>query len=187
MLTGWGRTLARKLMRPKLKPSKTWETNRWKIVTGDMVQITQGPQAGQQGKVLEVLRKANRIKIEGCNMRRRIVKAKMDGTPGKIVVQPCTVHYSNVALLDPTTGQPTKVSRRYLEDGSKVRVSKASGQVIPIPPSAALAERKPRTNITGPKDTETADVYEVTFADYEKYLPHIYDSEKDPAKEEQKR
>ncbi len=68
--------------------------------------------------------------------------------------------------------EPTKIARRYLENGSKVRVSKTSGQVIPKPDP--LANRKPRSVVTGPKDTEAAEVHKVTFADYEKYLPFIY-------------
>lgn len=75
-------------------------------------------------------------------------------------------------LVDPSTGKPTKVSRKFLEDGTKVRVSKRSGQVIPKPDM--LADRKPRSVIVGVKDTAPVDVFAVTFADYTKYLPFIY-------------
>ena len=167
--------MGKKLMRArqKLKPEND-PSARWNIVSGDKVQVIQGPQTGQQGTVLEVLRKANRIVIDGVNMRRRVVKPRSDGTPGKIVVKPCTVHYSNVMLVDPTTGLPTKISRRFLEDGTKVRVSKKSGQVIPKP--NPLANKKPRSALAGPKDTAPVDVFEVTFPDYEKFLPYIYAS-----------
>ena len=106
---------------------------RWNIVRGDSVKVIQGPQAGQQGKVLQVLRKKERVLIDGVNMRRRIIKPTPDGTPGRFVVRPCTVHYSNVMLMDPTLNEPTKISYKFLEDGTKVRVSKKSGAIIPKP------------------------------------------------------
>ena len=66
-LSGWGRKLGRKLM--KLPAMKTTPTiNRWNIVRGDMVHVIQGPQKGQQGKIIKVLRKDNRVIIEGVNM-----------------------------------------------------------------------------------------------------------------------
>ena len=68
--------------------------------------------------------------------------------------------------------EPTKVSRRFLEDGTKVRVSKKSGHIIPKP---LLADRRrPRSTVVGAKDTLPVDVFEVTFEDYAKYLPKIY-------------
>ena len=75
-------------------------------------------------------------------------------------------------LVDPTMDKPTKISRRYLEDGTKVRVSKISGQIIPKPDP--VADRLPRSMIMGPKDTKPEDVFKVSFPDYEKYLPYIY-------------
>ena len=174
MYSAWGRSLGKKLMRARQKMKPENDCSRWNIVTGDKVQVIQGPQTGQSGTVLDVLRKANRIIIEGVNMRRRNIKPRQDGTPGKIVVRPCTVHYSNVMLLDPSTGEPTKISRRFLEDGTKVRISKKSGQIIPKPDP--LINRKIRSSLAGPKDTAPADVFEVTFPDYEKFLPYIYAS-----------
>lgn len=173
MASSWGRRLGKQIMRsgPKLK-AKPEESRRWNIVTGDLVQVVQGPQVGQQGKVLQVLRSANRVLIENVNVRKRAVKPRMDGTPGKMISRPCTVHYSNVMLLDPTTGEPTKILRRFLEDGTKVRISKKTGHVIPKPDP--LAGRKPRTAVLGSKDTVPADTFHVSFPDYEKFLSHIY-------------
>ena len=104
----------------------------------------------------------------------RTIKPGMDGTPGKKVLRPCTIHYSNVLLVDPSTGLPTKVGTRFLEDGTKVRVAKKTGHIIPKPDP--LADRKTRSIVVGPKDTAPQDVHEVTFADYEKFLPYIYAS-----------
>ena len=172
LLSGWGRRLGKKLLKGPSKYKPEVDVKRWNIVSGDFVQVIQGPQTGQQGKVLHVLRQKNRVIIENVNLRRRIIKPKADGSPGKIITRPCAVHYSNVLLVDPTTGKPTKVARRFLEDGTRVRVSKASGQVIPRPDP--LRNRKPRSVIQGPKDTSAVDASSVTFSDYEKYLPYIY-------------
>ena len=67
-LSHWGRNLGKYLMKPIQKKKPVADTNRWNIVRGDLVQVTQGPQTGQQGKVLAVLREKNRLLIEGVNM-----------------------------------------------------------------------------------------------------------------------
>lgn len=74
-----------------------------------------------------------------------------------------------------TYREPTKVSRRYLEDGTKVRVSKKTGTIIPKPEPT---DRRPRSNVIGEKDTTESDVFAVTFDDYEMFLPHIYFDER---------
>ena len=103
-LSTWGQKVLRKLMKPIQKYKAPQELPKWNIVTGDQVQVIQGPQSGQKGKIVSVIRKSARVVIEGVNLRRRIVKPQADGTPGKIITRPCSVHYSNVMLLDPTTG-----------------------------------------------------------------------------------
>ena len=173
--SSWGRMLGKKIMKGTTKYKPSNQTARWNIVTGDVVRVTQGPQQGQQGKVLDVLRLKNRIIVEGCNMRKRSQKPGMDGTPGKMTVRPCSLPYSNVALIDPTTGEPTKVARRFLEDGTKVRVSKKTGHVIPKPDP--LINRPPRVVLVGPKDTLPEDVHAVTFEGYDDFLPFIYHTE----------
>lgn len=102
-LSTWGRRLAKQLLQGRHKKKIRWETNRWNIVKGDSVQVINGPQSGQKGKVLHVLRKANRIIVDQVNMRSRIIRAQADGTPGRKVLRPCSLHYSNVMLLDPST------------------------------------------------------------------------------------
>ncbi len=75
-------------------------------------------------------------------------------------------------LYSPNKREPTKVARRFLEDGTKVRVSKKTGHIIPKPKLVDL--RRPRSTVVGPKDTLPADVFEVTFSDYTNLLPKIY-------------
>ena len=103
-LSTWGRKLAQKLLKPIQKYKAPQYIKKWNIVTGDTVQVVQGPLAGQKGKITAVIRNKARVIIEGVNLRRRIVKARADGTPGKIVTKPCSVHYSKVMLIDPSTG-----------------------------------------------------------------------------------
>jgi hypothetical protein len=69
LLSKWGRRLGRQLMKPiqKKKPEAP-TSNRWKIVRGDLVEVINGPQSGQRGKVKDVLRKMNRIVVDGVNM-----------------------------------------------------------------------------------------------------------------------
>lgn len=64
------------------------------------------------------------------------------------------------------------MNRKFMEDGTKVRVSKASGQIIPKPPESIRVA--PRSSVIGVKDTPPADVFKVTFENYAKYLPFIY-------------
>jgi hypothetical protein len=68
MLSKWGRKLGKSLLKVKGKPTPKVETTRWNIVRGDLVQVIQGPQTGQQGKILEVIRKTNRVIIDGVNL-----------------------------------------------------------------------------------------------------------------------
>ena len=93
MTSSWGRALGKKMLKVRGKFKPRQDSSRWNIVTGDTVRVVQGPQEGQQGTVLQVLRKQNRILVDGVNVRRRAVPPQMDGTPGRMVNRPCTVHY----------------------------------------------------------------------------------------------
>jgi len=78
--------------------------------------------------------------------------------PGQIVGVEAPLHYSKVALADPVTGAPVRVCRMFLDDGTKVRVSRgalASGSVIPMP-NEAMGRRAPKATGRGPADTEAA-------------------------------
>ena len=135
---------------------------RWNIVRGDLVQVVEGPDKGRQGIVAKVLRATNRLLVEGVNMKKRFTKPSPgSGEPGATVTRPGPVHYSNVALVDPVTKQPTKVTRRFLEDGAKARVARGSGALVARPET--LRAPRLRNNEVGPKDTAPDDVLEQTF------------------------
>jgi len=104
MLSNWGRRVGKKLMKPRLKPDVPPENpqKKWNIVRGDMVQVMEGPHVGQRGRITAVLRSNCRVVVDGVNIRNRNVKPKGDGAPGRKVARPCSIHYSNVMLIDPT-------------------------------------------------------------------------------------
>ena len=100
-----------------------------KIRKGDTVQVLAGKDRGNQGEVLRVSPTENRAVVKGINLVKKHTKPQGMGQPGGIVEKEATIHLSNVALLDPKSGKPTRVGFR-VQDGKKVRVAKASGEVL---------------------------------------------------------
>ncbi|HUN41731.1 MAG TPA: 50S ribosomal protein L24 [Acetobacteraceae bacterium] len=101
-----------------------------RIRKGDTVVVTTGTNKGARGEVLRVFPGADRALVQGVNMVRRHVKATRMGQQSGIVSQEASIHLSNLMLVDPKSEKPTKVGFRILDDGSKVRVAKATGEVI---------------------------------------------------------
>ena len=144
----------------------------WKIVRGDLVFVRTGRSAGQTGRVLEVLRRRNRLVVEGLNLVRRHVRAE-GAAPGGAIATASPIHYSNLALVDPTLNRPARVAIRYTEAGEKVRVSKRSGAVIPWPAPALKFDRPLRPAEPGPKDTPAAAAALVTYAPPDALRPYL--------------
>ena len=103
--------------------------NKLKIKKGDRVKVIAGRSRGKVGDVLRVFPKENRLIVSGVNMIKRHTKPSR-AEAGGIIEREATIHVSNVALLDPSTDKPTKVGFRFLEDGRKVRIARASGETI---------------------------------------------------------
>lgn len=99
------------------------------IRKGDLVRVLTGDSKGQQGKVLEVMPADRKVLVEKVNMVSRHTKPNAKNTQGGIVKQEAPIHISNLMLVDPKSGKPTRVGRK-LEDGKLVRVAKKSGEVI---------------------------------------------------------
>jgi len=125
--------------------------------------------SGKKGKVLKVIRKENKLIVEGVNIRKRHNKDTGVGqkSPGGYWFGPSPVQYASVALLDPTTGKPTKVSTRIEEkevDGKKVlikyRVARKSGAVIEKQPPQINLEKRKRVS---PMDTKPVAALKKTF------------------------
>ena len=124
---------------------------KWKVLRGDQVQVMVGKDKGKVGNVLRVDRKHNRVVVEGANLVTKHIKATKQH-PGARVTKESGLHYSNVAVLDPVSGEPCRVGFRFAEDGSKVRVNKRTGAVVPKP-DAAKERKHPLPDAPGPKDT----------------------------------
>ena len=102
-----------------------------KIRTGDIVKVIAGNQKGTQGKVLRVFAEKNRAIVEGVNMVSKHSKPNAANPQGGIVKQEATIHVSNLMLVDPKSGDATRIGRKRDEKtGKLVRYSKKSGEVI---------------------------------------------------------
>jgi large subunit ribosomal protein L24 len=102
---------------------------KFRIKKGDRVVVTTGRDRGRQGGVLRVLRKEDRLVVQGVNMIKRHQRPSA-GHPGGIIDKEAPIHISNVAHIDPTSGKPTRVGYRTLDDGRKVRFARRSGEII---------------------------------------------------------
>ncbi|HYZ30919.1 MAG TPA: 50S ribosomal protein L24 [Crenalkalicoccus sp.] len=101
-----------------------------KIKKGDRVQVLAGRDKGRRGEVLRVLPEDDRALVQGVNVVRRHQRPMGLNQPGGIIEKETPIHLSNLALIDPQSDKPTRVGFRVLEDGRKVRVAKASGEVL---------------------------------------------------------
>ena len=101
-----------------------------KIKKGDLVKVIAGDSKGTQGKVIEVIVDKNRAVVEGANMVSKHTKPNAANPNGGIVKQEAAIHISNLALVDPKTGNATRVGRKRNADGKLVRVAKKSGEEI---------------------------------------------------------
>ena len=107
------------------------ERVRMHVTTGDTVRVMRGDDKGKEGKVLRVYTKTGRITIEGVNIVKKHRKAKRAEEQSGIVDFPAPIHASNVMLIDPKSGTPTRVRMRMDDDGTKERISVKSGDAIP--------------------------------------------------------
>ena len=102
-----------------------------KIKKGDSVEVRSGKDAGKRGRVLRVDRDRGRVVVEGVNMIKRHTKPNpQKKIQGGIVEREAAIHASNVKVVSPDSGRPTRVGYKILDDGRKVRVSKVDGAIL---------------------------------------------------------
>jgi large subunit ribosomal protein L24 len=101
-----------------------------KIRKGDLVAVIAGDSKGSQGKVLEVIKEKSRAIVEGTNMVSKHTKPNAATPNGGIVKMEAAIHLSNLMLVDPKSGKPTRVGRQKNKAGKLVRVAKKSGEEI---------------------------------------------------------
>ena len=100
------------------------------IKKGDTVYVTAGESKGKTGRVLKVLVEKQRAIVEGVNMVSKSTKPSAKNPQGGIVKQEAPIHISNLNVVDPKTGEATRIGRKVGADGKLVRVSKKSGEEI---------------------------------------------------------
>lgn len=100
------------------------------IKKGDMVYVNTGEDKGKTGRVLEVLVKDNRAIVEGINMVSKHTKPSAKSPQGGILKKEAPIQISNLNVLDPKSGKPTRIGRKLNEKGVLVRYSKKSGEEI---------------------------------------------------------
>jgi large subunit ribosomal protein L24 len=100
------------------------------IKKGDQVMVITGESKGQKGRVLEVDREKTRAIVEGVNMVSKHTKPNTKAPQGGIVKKEAPVHLSNLMLIDPASGKPTRVGKRLNDKEKLVRYSKKSGEEI---------------------------------------------------------
>ncbi|HEU5173269.1 MAG TPA: 50S ribosomal protein L24 [Gemmatimonadaceae bacterium] len=103
------------------------------VTKGDTVRVVRGDDKGKEGKVLRVYPKTGRVTVEGINIVKKHRRARTAEEQSGIIEMPAPFHASNVMLIDPKSGAPTRVRRQIDEDGTKERISVKSGDAIPRP------------------------------------------------------
>jgi large subunit ribosomal protein L24 len=102
-----------------------------KIKKNDQVQILAGKDRGARGKVLRVNPEKGTVVVERVNLIKRHTRQNpQKQIKGGILEREAPIHISNVMVVDPNSGKPTRIGRKRLEDGSGVRVAKKSGTTL---------------------------------------------------------
>lgn len=100
------------------------------IKKGDTVQVLAGEDRGKQGRVLSVNAEKQRAIVEGVNMVTKHTKPTAKHPQGGRIQMEAPIHVSNLSLLDPKSGKPTRVGYRKDQEGKKIRYAKKSGEEI---------------------------------------------------------
>src|SRR4051794_33599917 len=103
---------------------------KFKLRKGDLVKVIAGDSKGSQGKITEVILSESRALVEGVNMVTKHTKPNAANPNGGIIKKEAPIHISNLALIDPKTGNTTRTGRKRDELGKLVRVAKKSGEEI---------------------------------------------------------
>ncbi|MBE6244939.1 MAG: 50S ribosomal protein L24 [Bacteroidales bacterium] len=103
---------------------------KFHVKKGDMVFVNAGNEKGKTGKVLRVDHKNMRAIVEGLNMVSKNTKPNANNPQGGIIKQEAPIHISNLQLVDPSKGGPTRIGRRLNDKGKLVRYAKKSGEEI---------------------------------------------------------
>ena len=100
------------------------------IKKGDTVMVISGNSKGKEGKILEIIKSKNKAIVEGLNLVTKHSKPSAQNPNGGIMKTEAPIHISNLMLVDPASGKPTRVGRKLNNDGKIQRYSKKTGQLI---------------------------------------------------------
>lgn len=103
---------------------------KFHIKKGDTVLVLSGEYKGTEAKVLEVITKTDKAIVEGVNMVSKHTKPNAANPQGGIIKQEAPIHVSNLMLVEPSNGKPTRVGRKLNDQGKLVRYSKKTGEEI---------------------------------------------------------
>ncbi|XP_069138796.1 large ribosomal subunit protein uL24m-like [Argopecten irradians] len=122
-------TYKKKVKTPLVQPIK-----HWRIFEDDLVQVLVGADKGKQGHISRIVKERNWCFVQGLHLEYKYMPGKSPTDPGRCEAKekPLLVT-TEIALVDPSDRKPTEFEWRYTEDGEKVRVSKRTGRIIPIP------------------------------------------------------
>lgn len=100
------------------------------IKKGDTVIVLAGEDKGKTGKVLQVLKEKERAIVEGVRIVTKSAKPSAKNPQGGFIKMEAPIHISNISLIDPKSGKPTRIGIKKTDDGKKVRIAKKSGEEI---------------------------------------------------------
>jgi len=100
------------------------------IRKSDRVMVIAGTERGKEGKVIQVFPKKNRVIIQGINFVKRHTKPRGQTQPGGIIEKEAPIHISNVMLICNKCNKTTKIAKRIMPDGNRVRLCKKCGEII---------------------------------------------------------
>jgi large subunit ribosomal protein L24 len=101
------------------------------LVKGDRVRVLRGDDKGKEGEVIRVYPKTGRVTVKGINMIKKHQRARRPEEESGIIEREAPMHHSNVMLIDPKSGAPTRVRYRQDADGTKERIAAKSGDSLP--------------------------------------------------------
>ncbi|WP_217597940.1 50S ribosomal protein L24 [Cohnella sp. GbtcB17] len=104
--------------------------NKLHVKKDDNVIVITGKDKGKKGRVIAAYPRQNRVLIEGVNLVKKHTRPSQTNPQGGIIEQEAPIHVSNVMHVDPKSGKPTRIGYKVLDNGTKVRVAKKSGQEI---------------------------------------------------------
>ncbi|SHG66132.1 large subunit ribosomal protein L24 [Fodinibius roseus] len=114
-------------------PRKNNRQKKLHVKKGDNVKVIAGNEKGKEGRVLAVFPAKERVLVEGVNMRVHHDKPTQENPQGGRIEREVAIHISNVMVIDPSTGEPTRIGRKRIEEdggGRWVRYAKNSGEII---------------------------------------------------------